>query len=96
MILNHAAADTVVQWKLCPIFKFHLLKTFKKYDPKSCSRRHCGPAKAMSKFQVSPSQKLKNLEKYIVINTKAKLMISTILDHSASYPTLSLGHCTLL
>ena len=63
MILNHAAADTAVQQKLCPNFKFHLLK---------------------------------NLEKYIVINTKAKLMISTILDHSASYPTLSLGHCTLL
>ena len=63
MILNHAAADTAVQQKLCPNFK------------------------------ISPSQKLR---KYIVINTKAKLMISTILDHSASYPILSLGHCTLL
>ena len=31
MILNHATADTVVQWKLCPNFKFHL-KNFKIYD----------------------------------------------------------------
>ena len=59
MILNHAAADTAVQRKLCPIFKSHLLKTLKKYDPKSCSRRHCSPAEAMAKLKF---HLLKNLE----------------------------------
>ena len=59
MILNHAATDTAVQRKLCPNFKFHLIKNLEKYDPKSCSRRHCGPAEAMPKFQISPSQKLR-------------------------------------
>ena len=58
MILIHAAVDTAVQRKLCPNFKFHLLKNLEKYDLKSCSRRHCGPAEAMPKFHL-----LKNLEK---------------------------------
>ena len=50
MILNHAAADTAVQRKLCQNFKFDLLKYLEKYDLKSCSRRHCGPVEAMPKF----------------------------------------------
>ena len=59
MILNHAAADTAVQRKLCPNFKFDLLKNLEKYDLKSSSHRHCGPVKAMPKSQISPSQKLR-------------------------------------
>ena len=35
MILNQAAAATVVQRKLCLNFKFHLLKNLEKYDLKS-------------------------------------------------------------
>ena len=50
MILNHSAADTAVQQKLLPNFKFNLLKNLEKYDLKSCSCRHCGPAEAMPKF----------------------------------------------
>ena len=63
MILNHAAADTAVQRKLCPNFKFHLLKNLgKKYDPKSCSHRHCSPVEAMPKLRISPTQKLRKIK----------------------------------
>ena len=33
-----------------------------------CSRRHCGPAEAMPKFQISPSQKLR---KNMILNHAA-------------------------
>ena len=94
MILNHAAADTAVQRKLCPNFKHHLLKKLRK----NMTLNHAtADTKVQQKLCTNfKFHLLKNLEKYIVINTKAKLMISTILDHSASYPILSLGHCTLL
>ena len=61
MILNHAAADTAVQWKLCPNCKIHLLTKLEKYDLKSCSHRHYGPAEATPKFQISPQK----LRKYL-------------------------------
>merc|ERR1712138_222261 len=73
MILNHAAADTVVQRKLCPNFKFHLLKNLEKYDLKSGSCRHCGPAEAMPKFQISPSQKLR--KNILLINAAADTVV---------------------
>ena len=68
MILNHAATDTAVQWKLCQNFKYCLLKNFERYDFKSCNRKHCGPVEVMPKFQISPSQKLR---KNMILNYAA-------------------------
>ena len=69
MILNHAAADTLVQWKLCPNLKFHLFKNLVKYDLKSCSCRHCGPVEAMPKFQISSSHKPRKIQNKHTMST---------------------------
>ena len=61
--LNHAATDTVVQRKLCPNSKFHLLKNFEKYNIKSLN--HAAADTAVQR-KLCPNLKfnpLKNLEK---------------------------------
>ena len=64
MILNHAAADTVVQWKLCPNFKSHPLKNLENiFDIKSLNH---AAADTMVQRKLCPNSKfhlLKNLEK---------------------------------
>ena len=55
MILNHADADTAVQRKLCPNFKFHLLKQLRK----NMILNHAAADTAMPKFQILSSQKLR-------------------------------------
>ena len=57
MILNHAAADTAVQQKLCPNFTFS--KTLKKYDLKSCNA------------QILNITFIKDLERHIILNHAA-------------------------
>ena len=55
-------------------------KLRKKYDLKSCSRRHCGPAEAMPKFHL-----LNNLEEKIDF-TYIKNVISVSLDRYSNPP----------
>ena len=62
--LNHAATDTVVQWKLCPNSKFQLLKNFEKYNIKSLNH---AAADTVVQRKLCPNfifYLLKNLEKY--------------------------------